>query len=391
VDDWALHRGQRYGTILIDLERRRVLDLLPDRTAERFSQWLKTHPEVQIVSRDRGGNYALGARAGAPQATQVADRFHLLKNLTEMLERLLIRQYRSLREVARQIAVSTASPSVAETAVDKEAPRVARPPTRAQQGSQHRRERRLARYEPVVVLHQEGIGLRQIARRLKLARNTVKKWLAAGCFREQTKRSVRCSKLAPFVDYLQQRGQEGCHNARHLCAEINEQGYGGSVNLVERLVNPWRNKQHGTPSRPREAPPSARCVLWWLLGHYSKTDPEARERQRAFIQQLCEFCPEIGVAQELAVRFQQMVKARRRAELDPWLDEAACSGLAELQGFAQGLRQDYEAVRRALSSAYNHGQTAGQVNRLKMLKRQMYGRANLDLLRARVLPMAQAA
>jgi transposase len=391
VDDWAFRRGQRYGSILVDLQRHRVLDLLPDRTAESLTEWLKTHRDVEIVSRDRGGNYAAGTREGAPNAIQVADRFHLVKNVTDMLERLLTRQHRHLRETARQIALTTSSAAVSEAPVEKRETSVARSPTRAQQQSAHRRERRLARYEQVIELHNEGATLREIARRLRLSRNTVKKWISAGCFREQAKRSSRSGKLTPFHVYLKQRWEEGCHNALRLFAEIQEQGYTGSVNLVERYVKPWREKQQSQLCPHREVPPSSRCVLWWLLGHYTKTDPDLRTKQIAFIQQLCQLCPEIQTAQELAVRFQKMVKQRCLADFDTWLEDAVSSSIVELQTFAQGLRQDYEAVSAALSSEYSNGQVEGQVNRLKMLKRQMYGRAKLDLLRARVLPLAQAA
>ena len=392
VDDFAFRKGHRYGTILVDLVRRRVLDLLPDRTADSLAAWLKAHPSVKIVSRDRASAYSEGAKEGAPQARQVADRFHLLKNTSDMLERLLTRHYKHLRETARQVraAPKQTSPSPAPPELQTDVPVLSQPSTRVQHDSVFRRERRLSRYEQVRELRRQKLSVRAIARKTGLSRNTLRKWLDTDGFREQAKPPQRKSKIAPFTDYLKQRWEDGFQNAALLYEEIKAQGFEGSITLVQRYILPWRQAARGQPRPHREEPPSSRTVTWWLLGHVSK-DAELRQKQNAFVEQLAQLCPDVKTAQELALRFTRMVKERHADEFTQWLDAATDSNIAELKGFARCLRQDFAAVEAALSCEVSNGQVEGQVNRLKFIKRQMYGRAGFDLLRARVLPMQKAA
>jgi transposase len=386
VDDWAFRKGHRYGTILVDLQRHRLLDLLPDRSAASLAEWLRTHPEIEIVSRDRASAYAEGIREGAPQARQVADRFHLLKNITDLLERMLTRHHRQLRQTTRELVAEQPLPVPLDTAMAQPPPR---PPTRVQQDSACRRERCLARYQRVIELEQQGRSQRAIARKTGLSRNTIRKWIDAGGFPEQARRPVRAGKLAPFVVYLKQRWEQEAPSGVALFAELKAQGFTGSLALVQRYLQPWRAKSRASPPSHREEPPSARTVLWWLLGYHSKTDADLRQKQTAFVERLCQLCPAVKTAQELAVHFVGIVKQRRAADLDGWLEEAQSSQIVELMGFAKSLRQDDAAVREALVSVYSNGQVEGQVNRLKLIMRSMYGRAKLELLRAGVLPMQQ--
>ena len=227
IDDWARRKGHTYGTILVNLETHRVVDLLPDRTADTVAAWLRDHPEVEIISRDRGGAYAEAARQGAPQARQIADRWHLLCNLGDALERLLGREHDRLRRAADAVAQQPApvaaapAPLPGETSPDAPAPAslsVASvdempAPTAAEREREANRQRRLARYDEVTALAAQGLGIATIAKRLGMARKTVRRFLRAGRFPERVERTGSSGRLASFEAYLRQRWDEGCQNA----------------------------------------------------------------------------------------------------------------------------------------------------------------------------------
>ncbi len=372
VDDWAFRKGRRYGTILVDLEQHRVVDLLPDATSQSLAIWLQAHPGVEILSRDRAGAYAEGARQGAPNAVQVADRWHLLKNLSETLERVLDQNRAALKQAA---------PALQEPIA------VAWPPTKgkmAEEESQERRRKRLERYEQVVQLHQQGVGLRKIARQLPLARATVAHYIRAGTFPERAPRSPVPTSLDPFKPYLHRRWQEGCRNACQLARELKEQGYTGVASWVCRYVTCLRQAQEKVPT-PKV--PATRQVATWFLCRTQDLDA----KPQAFLTALWQQCPALQSAYDLAQQFLGMVRKRNKKALPAWMQAATASGSTVLARFAASLKQDLAAVEAALSLQWSNGQTEGQVNRLKLVKRSMYGRANFDLLRARVLPRVQAA
>lgn len=382
VDDWAFRRGHTYGTILVDLERHCPIDLLPDRKAETLAAWLKQHPRITLISRDRAGAYAEGARQGAPQAQQIADRWHLLKNLRETVERLLSRHYRVLQETAS--AVPPPAPGPTAIAPPKRL-------TRAEQVRAEHRARRLARYEAAVDLRQQGWSIRAIAHHLDLERATVRRFLEADGFPERAVRAPVPSFIDRFRPYLQQRWQDGIHNARQLFQEIAQQGFPGSESLVRRALQGWRVRSVASDKAPNPAVVqpvphvSPRQASFWLLDIAKSEDPEDSRKQRAFVTRLCEQVPAIATARTLATTFIRLIRQRRAADVPGWLIQAEQSGLSEFRGFARSLRQDEEAVLAAFRRPWSQGQVEGQVNRLKVLKRSMYGRASLELLRLRVL------
>jgi len=227
VDDFAFRRSSCYGTLLMDLQQRRVIDLLPDRSQETLAQWLHAHPEVRFISRDRGGDYATAAHAGAPQAEQIADRFHLLVNAGAVLERYLTRQHIHLREAAHTLGpVDAPRRSTKRCLTDI-------------QRRQERRAARLARYEQVVILSEEGLSAHQIAQDIGIGRATVYRYLAACSFPERIPpRQPR--QIDPYIPYLQARWDAGEHNAQTLWRDIHAQGYPANVAQVRRLVMAWR-------------------------------------------------------------------------------------------------------------------------------------------------------
>jgi transposase len=349
-----------------------------------------------VISRDRAGAYADGARQGAPDAVQVADRFHLLANVGEVLERVLGGRRTALRQAAAAVDRAMSEGIRPET----EAPATsAAPPgrVRAQERRQEQRAQRLARYDAVVVLHQQGHSHAAISRQTGLGRRTVRHYLRAGAFPERAAPPARPTMLTPYEPYLQTRWTEGCHNAYQLWREIRSQGYPGQPANVRRYIAQWRPKpgRPGPPARqavamvtspppPARQPtpvPSPRQARWLLLRATETLTPE----ERAYRTALLDAEPAIREAQQLAAAFGALVRTRDGPGLTAWLDRADASGLPEIRSFAAGIQRDRSAVDAALSSVWSNGQTEGQVNRLKALKRQMYGRAKLDLLEKRFL------
>jgi len=388
VDDWAWRKGHEYGTIWVDLERHQPVDLLPDREAETLRRWLEAHPGIRIVSRDRASAYAEGARKGASEALQVADRFHILCNLTQALQRVLERLAGTLRQIRIPQAEDTnvcPSPSdtnssnAPENMLASDAPTVmteeAARQSRHQKLSQERRERRRARFEAVVAASQKGLSDRAIARELGMGAKTVARFLRAGQFPECAPR-YRRTALTPFQDYLARRGAEGCHNATQLCRELQQQGYTGQRSRVRDFLRPWRTKPPSQFPKVQKLP-SPRVVALWL----SKPEERRPANQQQIVRILTAAHPEVARAESLAQGFRAMLRSRSSRELGPWLHRAHESGIAELQGFASSIERDRSAVSAGITEPWSNGQVEGQVHRLKCLKRQMYGRAGFLLLR----------
>jgi transposase len=389
VDDWAWRKGHRYGTILCDLERRRVVDLLPDRSADTLAAWLAAHPGVSVVVRDRAGAYADGAARGAPDATQTADRWHLLRNSGEALGGVLEQHHRDLREAARTAALPLEPPTPKDTKVLEPAaspepePRL-RASERRSRAAQARRD---ARFAEAVRLREQGLSLRAVARTLGVERKTVRRWLRAGHAPTWRHADGGTSILDPHRAWLEEHWQAGCRNTAALWRELKGRGFPGQYSTV-RAWGTRRRRQDpaaepaGTSrtSRPVKAPepPTPRRAARLLTGELAKLNDE----DRRFVTALRERSAIIATAADLIGRFTTMVKDKTPAALDGWLREAEAGALAT---FAAGLRRDQDAVRAALSEPWSNGQVEGQVNRLKVVKREMYGRAGFDLLRARVL------
>ena len=381
VDDWAARKGERYGTILVDLERRRVVDLLPDRSAETLSTWLKAHGSgVKIVSRDRYRPCIEGVGAAAPEAVQVADRFHVFKKLYDALEKAVERNRREAAKAAPGPSPPPAGPGAGH-------------PLWGHRADPAKREERLRRYERVTELRRRGLYVEDIASEVGISQRTVVAWLNVGGFpeRERPKRK-KPSPVAPYAGYLHRRWQERCINMAQLYREVKAMGYEGSYDAVadhmrclrKGLVPPASAPAGGSEGRTKGTRHESQEIARLLM--LGAKDPQALEPgQGRYVEELRACSPELAVAQDLASRFAKLMREGEEEEITGWLREAGQGGIPEMCAFARGVLQDEAAVRAAIDEPWSNGQVEGQVNRLKMLKRQMYGRANFDLLRRRVL------
>jgi transposase len=398
IDDWALARGHCYGTIVVDLQRRRPVALLPDRDTATVRDWLKEHDSIRIMARDRASAYADAVRQALPDAVQVADRWHLIKNLSEALQRLLSRLSSRLREAAND------KPAVAEDSNASSAPADVGPPSppptptatrapAAQRRVDHNRERRLALYEEVMQLHTAGRPLRAIARELGLDRRTVRHFVQSQGFPERAVRAALPGSMDSIKPYLQARAAQGCTNAAQIWRELVDRGVKIGHSCVRLAFQALRLPDTAGTSTPPAQPgvkapsPSRACA--WLLGWKERHCDEstAQEHQR-FAVRLCELEPAVATARKLALRFMGVLTNHDSEGLEQWLVQAESCEVIEMQRFAAGLQEDLAAVRAAVALPWSSGQVEGQNNRLKLIKRQMYGQADLDLLEIRVVSRA---
>ena len=391
IDDWAWRKGHRYGTIVIDLERHCPIDVLEDRLADTVAAWFKKHPGVTTVARDRSDTYASGIRQGAPAAVQVADRFHLFQNLEEILEEVFSAHHQDLetlndlqsRELIKREDGSQAVPVP---------PSPQSPSAKAK--AEQRRARRLARYEQVWDLHRQGWSVAAIVKEVGVSQGTVYNYLRKPTFSEYQKPNRRHrSVLSPYTDYILERWNSGCLDTRHLFEEIQRQGYPGSYATVARYtqrltqaqgLRPRQRRPRGSlpeVAKPKTKPLTAPGAAWLVLRREDKREEEEKKQ----LGQLQKQHQELAEAIDLAQDFTQMTRQRQGERLTAWLERAAASCLRPFQRMAKSLWEDYEAVKAGLTLRWSNGPVESQINRLKMIKRQMFGRANIDLLKLRVI------
>jgi len=357
IDDWAWRKGHRYGTIVCDLERRRIIDVIPDRETATVRAWLAARPSIEVIARDRGGGYGPAATGGRPEARQVADRWHLMENASAAF---LAAVRRSMPDIRKAIGSQPIDPAVLTAA------------ERAQyEGWRQRAEAAAA----VLQLYKAGVPIKEIVRRTGRARKVVRDIVRGG--RTEPFRP-RVSLLEPHLEWLVPEWEGGCRNGAELWRRLRTRGFPGSL----RVVTEWatRRRRDEAVSAPRRCPSARSLARMMTL---------ARDRlsrsELATVAVVEHAVPGLVVARDLVDRFQSLIRQRDPSALDLWIADAARSPISS---FATGVADDRSAVAAAIDEPWSNGQTEGQITKLKLVKRQMYGRASLDLLRARLLCVA---
>lgn len=380
LDDFAFRRGRTFGTVVVDLDAHQIIDLLPDRQADTAAAWMAAHPEITHVSRDRGAEYASAATTGAPQAIQVADRFHVCKNLSEAVQRLLARVLSELK------AASQASSEKEVTG--QEARPVPVQEWRPDPGGQVartiavRRAERDARYQQAVDLREQGLSIREIARQLGIHERTVRHWFERGVAPDTKPRRKRQSDFDLYAPYVLTRWQDGERNGARLWEEIAAQGYPGSQRMVYRFLKTLKKTEVKTPAQmPQVLHYTSTAAVCLFMRHPDNLD----EGERMDLAALRQVHPVLETAYCLTQDFLRMLRKREGEQLDTWLTQVQASHLPELQSFASGVEQDKAAVQAGLTLQINNGQVEGHVTRVKLIKRMMYGKAGFALLRQRIL------
>ncbi|MGF9567839.1 ISL3 family transposase [Neorhizobium sp. BT27B] len=402
IDDWSWRKSWRYGTIVVDLERREVMDILEDRSVASVARWLKRHPSIEVVSRDRCGLYAQGAREGAPQASQVADRFHLIQNL-----RLAIEEQMSLSGRATGRALLPDE----DIAFDHSTRNLPEPSPETPGRNQLRRAHRQSRtdmFETVHALSKEGLTCSDIARRTGYGRRSITKWLKFETPPDRRRGALQPTSPLYFEAFLTQCWKDGNRRGRHLFHDIKHRGYTGSFSNLERLLATWRRAERPETDEVKgdmapariglsDREPNSLPVRDPQTGHLIspivaatlciKPRGALTINQARKVDALKQGSRTFAVMRSFAMRFRGIFRGRDSAKLEQWIDDAIHSGLAFLARFARVLRRDIDAVCNAIDLPWSNGQVEGQINRLKTIKRAMYGRAGPELLRARMMPV----
>ncbi|HEV8044268.1 MAG TPA: ISL3 family transposase, partial [Rubrobacter sp.] len=394
IDDWAFRRGRRYGTMIVDLERHEVIDLLEDREAGAVRAWLERHPQIRVIARDRGGAYAEAATKGAPQAVQVADRWRLMHNLVGALEEFLLQKKKVLREATK---TETESPeedyatSFSAGSLTPNRPRIWY--ERQLEASRKRHERIVEQWRNIRRLHLAGADVHDVAKRLGVSRETVYRYRRMEEPPDPVRFRHKRRVLDPYVPYVLRRWGEGCRNGTKLYREIRERGYAYGASNVARLVAELRRTDFGgggsTTDRtqggvvlPDKATvPTARQAAALLVRRKEKLTAD----QEAYLVRLGALDETLADAYRLTQGFTRMVRRLEGGELDEWLEEADASEAVVMKRFAASLKKDLSAVRAGLTESWSNGPVEGFVHKLKLIKRSMYGRASFGLLRRRVL------
>jgi transposase len=373
VDDWAWRKGQNFGTILVDLERSQVVDLLPTRSADSLVEWLAQHPEVTTVSRDRQGVYAEGARLGAPKAVQVADRFHLVLNLIQAVERHLAVNRRHL-QIARSSALPLPPSPTKEEVKNRTEPIRVRSSVLMQQMevARQRRQQKLELFETVKQMRAAGMKVSQIARQLGLCRRRIDKWIWLDELPERNRMQPRLGMAESFRDYLRQRWEAGCRHGRTLFTEIRKLGYVGCYSGLAKLLSPWRQPKAEagkaisalsdatqlevtTPTGSRQLSPQVAAAL------LSKVRTELTSRQAQIVDLLKRQCPGFAEMRKLVLGFRTILRAGKPATLHRWMEQARKTGIHSLVRFVRTLKQDLQAVESAVTTPWSNGPVEGHI------------------------------
>ncbi|MDF1600267.1 ISL3 family transposase [Mesorhizobium sp. YIM 152430] len=378
IDDWSWRRATNYGTIMVDLERRSVVDILDDRSVESAATWLRNHPSVEVVSRDRCGLYAQAVREGAPQAQQVADRFHLIQNLRSAIEEEMSL---SGRATGRAILSEDA---IVDAATHRRRARLA-----------HRQSRHEI-LETLRALREEGLSYSEIARRTGYERRSVANWLKFEAPLDRRRAALKPTSPWYFETFLAQCWKDGNRLGRHLFHDVKQRGYTGSFANLERLLGAWRRAEREQASdlpplvlklEPVRDPETGHAISPVIAAALCiKPRSLLTHRQARKVDALKKGSDAFAEMRRLAMRFNGILRGKRSAPLDAWIDDAIDTELIPIMRFARVLRRDIDAVNNAIELPWTNGQAEGQINRLKTLKRAMYGRAGPELLRARMLP-----
>src|SRR6266536_5590154 len=386
VDDFAWKKRFTYGTILVDLERRKIIDVLADRESATVEAWLQEHPEVKLVIRDRGKDFTKAATLGAPQAQQVVDRFHVVKNLSEVLQEILGHCRAEIRQGEAPLPQLEKAAAEPTRPLPTAATWQQRTPAHVKKVHQARQASRDDRYSQMTTLRAQGLTQKEVAKRMGMSEKAVRNWLKRRAAPTNERQFRRRSVFDPYAAYVLERWQAGTREAKQLYEEIRAQGFSGTVRIVQRFVQALRDDPEKITLAPETSAErfSANNATWLFI-----RDPkQLTAEKQAELELICQHSETARKTYALTQQFMSMLRMRRGQEFEVWLEAVEASHIDELCRFAHSLCKDKDAVIAGLTLSYSNGPVEAQVQKLKLVKRSMYGRAKLPLLRQRLLNAA---
>lgn len=390
VDDWAFRKGVNYGTVLINMETSRPIDLLSSRDSANLKEWLKKYPAVKIVSRDRSGAYSSAINEICPDAIQVADRFHLLMNLSDALDKY----FKSVRKEIRQVITDKTDEILSLSANEGQCNSTDVTNFLAVQIASESKEiqldQRIDTFNKVKEFQSKGTPLKRISTILKISRNTVRSYFIQETLSPRI--HPRSINIALFSDYILSRLNMEGYKKKDIFDEILGLGYNGGHTQAFVYINKLK-LEYGLTTLdslevkqkiiPYVKPLDSRKLAKYIGGSISEIeDPDERSCMKTLIANL----PELQIVRKLVQIFRTMLK-RGCGSITRWIDFVKKSKrkLSGLKSFAHGLSRDIKAVENGIRLPWSNGTVEGHVNRIKCIKRQMYGRASFELLRRKVI------
>jgi transposase len=378
VDDFSIRRGHTYATILVDMETGRPVDVLPDREAASLEKWLRDHPGTEIICRDRAGAYAEAARSAAPDAVQVADRWHLWHNLCGHVRDAAARHRDCLDGNC-----SCGTPVQQAERAEREENRRREEETaaKAAAGPAAVEARIRARHDKVTALRTAGLDMPAAAAKLGIQKRNARQFWDAPTADALLSGLRPAPGLAPWDDFLRAQWAAGTTSTGSLHEAVTTAGFTGARESVRRWAARYRL---AAPGGKPPAPPTARQATRLITSHPGRLT----STDTAALAGITERCPALAALKDHVSAFARILTGREGKEaLDAWLTAADVSSATqpEVASFATGLRMDYDAVTAGLTLTWNSGLVEGLNTRTKYLKRQMYGRAAFALLRKRIL------
>ena len=390
VDDWAYRKGVSYGTILIDMETSRPIDILPSREKKELENWLTKYPDVEIVTRDRASSYSSAINEVCPNSIQIADRFHLLMNLSDALDRY----FKSISQIIKK-TITEKTNEILNDRINNDKIIGTKTPeilivNDPQQINDVSFNQRLCIFKKVKELQSQGFSARKISRDLGISRSTVGSYFLQDAL--SPKKNSKSTNIELFTSHILARLNEDGYQVKNIIDEITQLGYSGSQSQAYENINKLK-EQNGinTPDFAqiqRIRIPFVKPLHSRKLAKYIDrcTDHIEDQDERTYMATLLDGIPEVRIVQKLVQIFKTMLN-RGCGNIRRWIDfiKESKYKLSGLRNFANGLMRDIEAVENGINMHWSNGGVEGHVNRVKSKKRQMYGRAGFELLKRKVI------